>query len=69
MLGVMVWIASILTTRGIQLLKKDKGTQLPQPSVKEEKKKAAKEAKPEAKETKPEEKPAKVEEPKEAEAS
>jgi hypothetical protein len=68
-LGVMGWIGSIPTIRGVQLLRKEKVevAPLPQPSVKEEKKKAAKEAKPEAKETKPE-KPAKVEEPKEAEA-
>ena len=68
-LGVMGWIGSIPTIRGVQLLRKEKVevAPLPQPSVKEEKKKAAKEAKPEAKETKPEE-PVKVEEPKEAEA-
>src|SRR4030067_1868256 len=68
-LGVMGWIGSIPTIRGVQLLRKEKVevAPLPQPSGKEEKKKAAKEAKPEAKETKPEE-PVKVEEPKEAEA-
>ena len=54
-LGVMGWIASTLTTRGIQLFRKEREvTQLPQPSVKEEKKK-------EPKETKPEETPAEVE--------
>ena len=54
-LGVMGWIASTLTTRGIQLFRKEREvTQLPQPSVKEEMKK-------ESKETKPEEKPAEVE--------
>ena len=61
-LGVMGWIGSIPTIRGVQLLRKEKVevAPLPQPSVKEEKKKEPKETKPE--------KPAKVEEPKEAEA-
>jgi hypothetical protein len=66
-LGVMGWIGSIPTIRGVQLLKKEKveAAPLPQLSVKEEKNKAAKESKPEAKETKPEkEKPVKAEEPK-----
>jgi hypothetical protein len=65
-LGIMGWIGSIPTVRGVQLLKKEKAEVAPppQPSVKEEKKKPVKEAKPEAKETKPEEKPVKVEEPK-----
>lgn len=65
-LGIMGWIGSIPTVRGVQLLKKEKAeiAPPPQPSVKEEKKKPVKETKPQAKETKPEEKPVKVEEPK-----
>ena len=62
-LGVMGWLSSVLTIRGVQLLKKEKVevAPLPQPNVKEEKKKAAKESK-------PEEKPIKVEEAKKVEA-
>ena len=61
-LGVMGWLSSVLTIRGVQLLKKEKVevAPLPQPNVKEEKKKAAKESK-------PEEKPIKVEEAKKVE--
>src|SRR3989337_467478 len=62
-LGVMGWLSSVLTIRGVQLLKKEKVevAPLPQQNVKEEKKKAAKESK-------PEEKPIKVEEAKKVEA-
>ena len=62
-LGVMGWLSSVLTIRGVQLLKKEKEevAPLPQQNVKEEKKKAAKESK-------PEEKPIKVEEAKKVEA-
>jgi hypothetical protein len=77
-LGIMGWIGSIPTIRGVQLLKKEREVaSLPQLSVTEEKKKAVKESKPEAKEATPEKekpvkaeepKPTKVEEPKEAEA-
>ena len=69
-LGVMGWIGSIPTIRGVQLLRKEKieVAPLPQSNVKEEKKKAAKESKPELKETKPEEEPIKVEEAKKVEA-
>ncbi len=69
-LGVMGWVGSIFTSRGVQLLQSEKELPpLPQPSAEEEKKKAAKESKPEENETDYEkEKLAKTEEPKETES-
>jgi hypothetical protein len=65
-LGIMGWLGSILTIRGVQLLKKEKTETLltqQQPIKTEPKPAAQKESKPEAKETKTDaEKPTKVEE-------
>ena len=67
-LGIMGWIGSIPTTRGVQLLRKEKAVSpVLQPSVKRENNKVTKEEKPKAEITQSE-KLENVEQPKEAES-